>query len=103
MTQEVTPPDLAKSAPAALGCAGVIQCLMGGQNQATCFMKATPKALTLLNAMLDCGRAACGGTDGGPGSCVDAQDQSQECFQCIGAELQGGGCSAETAACFSDM
>ena len=103
MTMAVMPPDLAMTAPKALGCAGVLQCLMGGTSQAACLMKATPKALSLLTAMLDCGHAVCGTFDGGPGSCADAQDQTPECYQCIGQELQGGACGAETQACFSDQ
>jgi hypothetical protein len=85
-----------------LGCAGVVQCLMGGNAQ-DCLARATPTATMLLNDMLLCGVRACVDTDAGAGDCLDDDDQSQGCLQCaIGVLMGGAQCQTEVGACLND-
>jgi hypothetical protein len=97
--------DMARPPAGPLTCSGVIQCLQGAGSQGgaqMCLMRATPKATMLLNAVLACGKAACGDYDGGPGTCAGPDDQSMECQQCAQQDLQTGDCMAEIQACLSD-
>jgi hypothetical protein len=97
-------PDMAMPANTPLGCNGVLQCLMGGgAGAAGCLARATPKAQGLLAQLIDCGKAACGDYDGGPGSCAGASDQSQACLQCAAGDIQSGDCMPELQACLADM
>jgi len=85
-----------------LGCAGVVQCLMGGTSSANCLARATPTGQMLLNDMFACGVSTCIDTDAGTGDCVDENDQSDACFNCAIGSLMSGGCPTEVAACFAD-
>jgi hypothetical protein len=99
-----TLPDMSMAPTTPLGCAGVIQCLMGAGagGMASCLTRATPHAAMLLGALVDCGKAACESSDGGSGSCSGPQDQSQTCLQCAVQDVQSGDCMTEVQACLSD-
>jgi hypothetical protein len=104
-------PDMAPQADLSAplnGCNGYLMCLIQAMtvaDQTACDNGATQMAMDLNDALNVCLNNACFNAigDGGTPFCIDNNDMSSRCKNCITNTLRSGGtCGAAYAACLGD-